>query len=283
MDYSISNDYEKMFKHIVSFTCQYLKEFKIQKLVIGMSGGIDSALTAALASEVCLRNEIELYGRVINIRSKHEEIGRGMQLSYLLCNNFSFIDMTNVYNEVIKNVIDTPNSTENQNLIRQGNIKARLRMIKLYDLARRLNGIVLSTDNFTEYLLGFWTLHGDVGDYGMLQNLWKTEVYGLANYMLEKYKKEVPDNKSLHFWLEDCIKATPTDGLGITDSDFDQIYPEYDKNASAAKNYNIIDKLLLQYLNGDNFHKDSKVIQRYLKTSFKRANPFNISRDMILA
>jgi len=62
-------------------------------------------------------------------------------------------------------------------------MKARIRMILLYDLAGGNDGMVLSTDNYTEYLLGFWTLHGDVGDFGMIQSLWKTEVYDMVEWI----------------------------------------------------------------------------------------------------
>lgn len=58
--------------------------------------------------------------------------------------------------------------------IADGNIQARLRMIYLYNLASIHKGLVMSTDNQTEYQLGFWTIHGDVGDFDPIQDLWKT-------------------------------------------------------------------------------------------------------------
>jgi NH3-dependent NAD+ synthetase len=153
-------------------------------------------------------------------------------------------------------------------------------MINLYDTAHRLDGMVLSTDNYTEYLLGFWTLHGDVGDYGMLQNLWKTEVYGLANYLSHKYKKEgrLAESDSLRA----CIMAMPTDGLGISGSDFDQIYPNYNKTHMPVEVYGEVDAILLGYLNGAKYYDDHKVIQRYKATAFKRLNPFSIPRGYIV-
>lgn len=51
-------------------------------------------------------------------------------------------------------------------------------------------GLVMSTDNQTEYQLGFWTIHGDVGDFDPIQDLWKTEVYGLANYLRDRYRSK---------------------------------------------------------------------------------------------
>ena len=98
--------------------------------------------------------------------------------------------------------------------IRAGNIKARLRMTYLYDKANKYNGMVLSTDNLTERNLGFWTLNGDVGDFGFLQELWKTEVYGLS--------KSIGTESVMA-----CVNAIPTVGLGITDSDIDQLLPDW--------------------------------------------------------
>ena len=56
--------------------------------------------------------------------------------------------------------------------IANGNLQARCRMMYLYDIASRYKGLVMSTDNQTEYQLGFWTIHGDVGDFDPIQDLW---------------------------------------------------------------------------------------------------------------
>jgi NH3-dependent NAD+ synthetase len=79
----------------------------------------------------------------------------------------------------------------------------------------------MSTDNQSEYQLGFWTLHGDVGDYDPLQALWKTEVYQVAEYLKELYEKS--GNIKAAEAIADSIALTPTDGLGISGSDLDQI------------------------------------------------------------
>lgn len=93
----------------------------------------------------------------------------------------------------------------------------------------------MSTDNQTEYQLGFWTIHGDVGDFDPIQDLWKTEVYGLANYLQDHYKskalealrndyKETCDNyKAMSCAIYNSCKLVPTDGLGISNSDLEQI------------------------------------------------------------
>ena len=123
------------------------------------------------------------------------------------------IDLTDEY-FALQDIDDNEGEIENDHLnsipfkIRMGNIKARLRMIYLYNLASKSNGLVLSTDNFTEYMLGFWTLHGDVGDFGIIQKVLKgLELYDIARYL------DVP---------QEIIDAKPDDGLGIAGGDEDR-------------------------------------------------------------
>ena len=145
-------------------------------------------------------------------------------------------------------------------------------MIQLYHLAHEFEGMVLSTDNLTEYYLGFWTLHGDVGDFGMMQNLWKTEVYGLAKYISDKY--ELIDRSDTSEAIKSCIKAEPTDGLGITESDLIQI---------EADSYFEVDRILIDYIvNKSLKYQDHPVIKRYENTHIKRNNPLNISRSILI-
>jgi nicotinamide-nucleotide amidase len=281
MKHELRTNYSEMFENIVNFTCDHIHNSKISTLVLGISGGIDSTLTAALAREVadrCIVN-VKLEGLVLPIQSDKLEMERAVTASKAFCDSFQIDNMVAPYIALADHIITT-NSASPDIRIRRGNIKARLRMIKLYDTAQKTNGIVLSTDNYTEYLLGFWTLHGDVGDYGMIQNLWKTEVYGLANYLLDKYKKEDELYKAIA--LLEGIEAMPTDGLGISKSDFDQIYPDYDKNSTPVDVYSKVDTVLQYYLKGRTRGDGNPVIERHIATKFKRSNPFSIPREDII-
>lgn len=277
--YKFCDNYEKMFENIIGSAYSYIASSKVKTLVIGMSGGIDSALTAALAQEVTKRldNTVLLEGRVIDIDSNKEEMRRAENAAKAFCHGYQYHDLTNLYKSVSGKIMHTDRDNM-KTRIRRGNIKARLRMIELYDLANELDGMVLSTDNYTEYLLGFWTLHGDVGDFGMIQNLWKTEVYGLAEYLMKKF------NLSHRFRQADalyaCINAVPTDGLGVTNSDFDQIHPYYDERMSPKEVYQEIDEVLRLRLSAA--HDQDGIVKRYRATEFKRNNPFNIPRKYII-
>ena len=116
-----------------------------------------------------------------------------------------------------------------------GNIKARLRMIYLRNLASIHRGVVLDNDNFTEWNTGFWTVGGDSPmDINLgLHYLLKTEVYELANYLhkeeignkLKNYEKSKGDKAILYKQSEallESIKLIPTDGNGVSSSDCEQ-------------------------------------------------------------
>jgi len=274
---TIRKNYDTIFLNILNTVRQYLNENRhLKSFVIGISGGIDSALTCALAHEV-LRDEpdIKLVGRSIPIETNTEnEMARAEDIGKRFCDHFEIKDLTETYRAFYKALVagtrrDQEETTDEK--IRRGNIKARVRMAYLFDLAHFEKGMVLSTDNYTELLLGFWTLHGDVGNYGFLQYLWKTEVYGLAKHMVGNYREQQNIKKADA--LQACIDAVPTDGLGITGSDFDQI---------GVPDYETADRLLIGYLDGNTENLDHPVIKRHKSSAFKRLDPQNISRKVLL-
>lgn len=247
----------------------YVINNDLKALVIGESGGIDSALCSVLAAPVCRELGIQLIGRSITIETnKADEIARGQAIGDEFCTDFKAVDLTALYLQT-RDCIEMDEEGTLTEKLRKGNVKARLRMIYLYDLAQKHKGLVLSTDNYTELLLGFWTLHGDVGDYGMIQNLWKIEVYELAKYLVENELQTEAQKQALLA----CILATPTDGLGITNSDLDQL---------GAASYAEVDKILQDYQKGLAVDLNNPVIQRHLRSEYKRNNPLNLSREIIM-
>jgi NAD+ synthase len=271
-------NYTAMVSRIRNELETYIKESLLQSLVIGISGGIDSALCAALARPVCDKLGIPLIGRSIPITTNtSDERDRAEKVGNAFCTNFDEVyQMEGIYKEVWNGVktegweFESPNER-----IRQGNVKARMRMIILYDLAQLHKGMVLSTDNYTEFLLGFWTLHGDVGDYGMIQNLWKTEAYDMAEFLVDhlNHKKKADA-------LRSCIDCQATDGLGISKTDLEQIMPSW--KGTSREGYKLVDLRLMTHLGSGLSDLDDPVLQRYYRTEFKRLNPVNIPRDKIL-
>ena len=248
-------------------TAAYIMDNQLKSLVIGISGGIDSAFAAALLRPVCDFTNVKLIGRSITIETnKQDEIDRSISVGSHFCHDFQHLDYTHLYNAYKQELPEL-----NGNLLsklRMGNCKARLRMICLYDLAQLNKGIVISTDNFTEYLTGFWTLHGDVGDYAPFIHLWKTEVYFATKFLCKQHTKEQAEA------LQQCINAVPTDGLGISNSDLEQL---------GVDTYEEVDKILMAYLQGDSTLEKHTLVERFHATDYKRKTPISISRSALIS
>lgn len=267
-----STDYERMENNILKLTKEYISSHGIKSLILGLSGGIDSALVAVLASKV----EIPLIGFGLPIHSNWEEEKRANNIGKAFCSEYCISSLSEWFTDSASRM-GILGKEGYRYAIARGNLKARLRMIKLYDEAYHRGGMVLSTDNLTEYLLGFWTLHGDVGDFGMIQQLWKTEVYGLSTYLNMSMRNKIQFDS-----FKACIDAMPTDGLGITESDFDQIFPDYNRNCHPYHNYKIVDSRLKDHLENKSSDPNDPVIKKYRETEFKRNHPWNLARGLIL-
>ena len=202
-------DYKKFTEKSIDYLASYIERNKLQSLVLGISGGIDSTVVAALASEACKKTGAKLIGRSLPAHTNNpEEINTATLVGQAFCDDFKEVAIEKMYAKVAD---EFELNEGKMSTLQLGNIKARLRMMYLYNLASIHRGCVLDTDNRTEHELGFWTIHGDVGDLNCgLIYLWKTEVYELATYLLEK------QNQSDKYQaLLASIKLTPTDGNGV--------------------------------------------------------------------
>ncbi len=237
-------DYAKVFNLLENGIKEYVKNNNLKTLVLGISGGIDSTVCAALCKQV----DIPLIGVSLPCSTNGtDEVSSATLAGNEFCTTFEEINLEEVYETVedfcrgtLHNIDATP--------ISRGNIKARLRMITLYDIASRMGGIVVDTDNLTEHFLGFWTLHGDDGDFNPIGCLWKHEVYGLAKWMKENIYK---NSKA----LEAAIAIIPTDGNGVkAGGDLAQIAP--------GKTYDDVDEILHAWVGLDSRIK-SHVLANY--------------------
>ena len=206
-------------------------------MVLGLSGGLDSTVVAAIASHVAKETNIPLIGVSLPCETNGSDenaiadmCGKEFCDEYSQANLQLTFENVNAFCTAVSGIAKTP--------ISQGNIKARLRMITLYDIASKRQGIVLDTDMITENALGFFTVHGDQGDLTPIGNLWKTEVYGLAKWMNENLYQEKSEA------LKSAIEITPTDGNGVSSSDMEQIAPgcTYTEVDGILKNWVYLDK-----------------------------------------
>ena len=231
-----SLNYKEVTETIVNVLSDYLVKSKIKTMIIGLSGGLDSTTSAAICRLVSDKTKIPLYGISLPCSSnKADEVNGASLAGEEFCSVFVEKNIQDMFS-CIENGCDETSMLPSTP-ISQGNIKARLRMILLYDMASKMNGIVIDNDMLTEHMLGFWTINGDVFDISPLANLWKTEVYELAKYMQDNIFK---NSKA----LDSAINIVPTDGNGVSNSDLDQIMPGY--------TYYDVDKILMPWVGLDN-------------------------------
>lgn len=240
--------YQHIYNQMVKATEDYLNKFGLKTMVLGISGGLDSTVTASICHEVSRRNPgINFIGVSLPCSSNSEsENNSALACMKAFCDECWVENLQKEY-MLFKATCElhTPSTP-----ISQGNIKARLRMIYLYNLASTRGGLVMDTDNLTEHYLGFFTIHGDVADFNPIGSLWKHEVYELAQYLYDaEYTSEEDEQRRKA--LGAAIGIMPTDGNGVNNfGDMGQIAPAFvhDKNVDA---YRKVDDVLLKCITAE--------------------------------
>jgi len=198
-------NYSELETRIVSWLKDYALENNIKAFVIGVSGGIDSAVSSTLAAKTGL----PVYALGMPIYQKEEQESLSDAHLEWLQTNFSNVivdkfDLTKVFETFKFSMKEFGTNTH-----ALANTRSRIRMVTLYQVATSVGGIVVGTGNKVEdYGVGFYTKYGDGGvDIAPIADLYKTEVWELGR----------------HFGVDQrIIDASPTDGLwddGRTDED----------------------------------------------------------------
>jgi NAD+ synthase len=207
---------DKVVDHIVDWLREYAEKSKMSGFVVGISGGVDSAVTSTL----CARTGLKTLCVEMPIHQAESQIARAQEHIRFLQDRYSnviqqHIELTKTFEEFKESV---PRPIHNKNLsLSLANTRARLRMTTLYYFAGLHRLLVAGTGNKVEdFGVGFFTKYGDGGvDISPIADLLKSEVYQLAEYM------DVS---------ESILHAEPTDGLfGDNRTDEDQIGATYDE------------------------------------------------------
>lgn len=207
---------EKVSEYIINWLKEYAINANVNGFVVGVSGGIDSALTSSL----CAKTGLPTLCVEMPIHQAESQVSRAKEHISQLKANFKNVsevrvDLTTVFDTFI-DAVPTINDSSKVDLS-LANTRARLRMTSLYYLAGIHNSIVAGTGNKVEdFGVGFYTKYGDGGvDVSPIADLMKSEVYELAAYL------GVPDSIQI---------AAPTDGLfGDSRTDEDQLGASYDE------------------------------------------------------
>ena len=233
-------DYDQLAFDIDRWLKDYYYFHAIKAFVVGVSGGIDSAVVSTL----CAKTELPTYVLTMPLHSKKENTELSNAHAYKLVEKYSNVtlvnvDLTRTYEAFMSWMGDTFTGNELAN----ANTKSRLRMVSLYQVAGSVGGIVVGTGNKVEdYGIGFYTKYGDGGvDVAPIADLYKTEVRELGRHLGV---------------MNEIIDAPPTDGLWDDGrNDEDQIGASYEQLEEAMEHQTGPAVDILLKLNSKNKHK----------------------------
>lgn len=203
----------------------YFQKMSFSKAILGSSGGIDSAVTLALACEALGKENVRAVLMPSPYSTEHS-VNDAVRLSENLGNPYDIVKITDIYNaflSALKPIFkDLPFS------IAEENIQSRSRGNLLMSIANKFGYILLNTSNKSELATGYGTLYGDMaGGIGVLGDCYKLQVYALAEY-INREKEIIPTN---------IIHKAPSAELRPDQKDIDSL-PEY----------HILDEILYQYI-----------------------------------
>ena len=214
-------DYEKLKFDIDRWLKDYYYFHSIKSFVVGVSGGIDSAVVSTL----CAETGLPTYILTMPLHSKEGNTELSDLHAYQLVEKYPNVTIVNVdLSKTYDAFMDTVYEGFTINPLANANTKSRLRMVTLYQIAGSVGGIVVGTGNKVEdYGIGFYTKYGDGGvDIAPIADLYKTEVRELGWHLGV---------------MNEIIDAPPTDGLWDDGrNDEDQIGATYAELEEAMEN-----------------------------------------------
>lgn len=248
---------EEVYNALVFGLREYCEKEGFKKVVIGLSGGIDSALVTYIAVDALAKENV----KVLLLPSKYSSVG-SIEDSIKLCENLNIDYITISIQEVVDISLKKINSAGiSSNSITEENIQARIRGNLLMAYSNSYGNLLLSTGNKSELAVGYTTLYGDMcGGISVIGDVYKTDVYRLANYV-NREKEIIP---------KEIINKPPSAELKPNQKDQDTLPP-----------YDILDRILRMYLeeNKEEFEiseliGNAELVKRVLKmvddNEFKR-------------
>ena len=238
-------NFQKEITRIIDFIAKTLKEQGFEKIVLGVSGGVDSMTVYYLLKRVVPQNKIFAFHLYYFNPDKN-----------ILDPNINLLTIKKTVDEIIKNLKIDP-----KDKLRIGNIIARVRMIHLHDLAKKNNALVCGTENKSERQLGYFTRFGDAAsDLEPMQHLYKTQVNELAKELCVP-KLIIEQKPTAGLW----IGQTDESEFGFSYLEADQVlYLYFDKKMS-------IEEILKL-----GFKNTKKIIAFAKKNQFKQNTPYRL-------
>lgn len=251
---------EKIWEQLKTGLKKYYESSRLNGILLGLSGGMDSALVVVLATEALGRDKVH----ALMMKTEHtSDLSLNIADKLQKRHGFSYrvLDIVEEVGLEMKKAREEFGAEPTK--ITRENLQARIRGLKLMTHANQYGYLVLACGNKSESAMGYCTLYGDtVGGLSPIGDLYKTEVYALANWLNVKYGD---------FFPQEVITRAPSAELSPGQKDEDSL-PPYDK----------LDGILSSYIEGKRSvaHIIQKgydaplvkhVISRYQKSAFKRA------------
>ena len=221
-------DLEQIWQGLVIGLRDYVNKNNFKSVILGVSGGIDSALVAALASDAIGADKVHGIAMPSKYSSEHS-LSDAKELASNIGLNYRIIEITPMVANLIENLrVDG---------LAEENLQARVRGLTLMALSNQEGHLVLATGNKSELAVGYSTLYGDaVGGFAPIKDIYKTQVWQLAAWrnelaMLQGQTPPIPENS---------IKKEPSAELAPNQKDSDSL-PEY----------KLLDQILSIYIDED--------------------------------
>jgi NAD+ synthase (glutamine-hydrolysing) len=215
----------EIYEAIVMGIRDYFNKMGFTKAILGSSGGIDSAVTLAIACDALGKENVRALLMPSQYSTGHS-VSDAEQLSKTLGNPYDIIPISNIYDSFLKEL--EPFFNDLPFSIAEENIQSRTRGNLLMAIANKFGYILLNTSNKSELATGYGTLYGDMaGGLAVLGDCYKMQVYALAKY-INRHREIIPNN---------IIVKPPSAELRPGQKDSDSL-PDYE----------VLDKLLYQYI-----------------------------------
>jgi len=249
---------EEVLSSLIYGVREYFEKMKFKKAVVGLSGGLDSAMVTYIAVEALGKDNVH----VVLMPSKYSSEGSVTDSEKLIKNlgiSSDNVSIQPVVDETINQLM--PEFNQKLGKLTGENIQARIRGVYLMAFSNNDNYLVLTTGNKSELAVGYCTLYGDMsGSLAVIADVYKSDLYTIANFINRK-KEIIP---------KEIIVKAPSAELSPNQTDQDDLPP-----------YELLDKILKMYLEENKeFHeiksiiKDEKVVKKVLRmvdiNEFKR-------------
>lgn len=166
-------------KEVISWTKEYVEKSKMSGVVVGLSGGIDSALVAKICTDAIGKDRVK--GLILPCFSTREDVEDAIMVAEWLGISYDVVSLDDTFSSLMKTM--GPVIGEGNCLV-AANMKSRLRMVSLYSYANLNKALVVGTTNKSEMTIGYYTKYGDGGvDFEPIQEFLKTEVWSMASFL----------------------------------------------------------------------------------------------------